>query len=270
MCSPPASSCSPPMRPRPRASCSTRRPTSTRRAWRTSNELVGKYLMCHTAANVWALFDEDVQNYMGTQANQFMSYEHYDNKTRPKKGFGSIFLRTGAAMKPNVGLASARPDLFGPAARRLHEARGARPHPHRPVRRADAARRESRRALQRQGRVRAADRAHHPQLRSGRDRQLGLRARGSLRDRQGGEPEGGLARRRPGHGAPDRRHHHGHRRAATRSPTASGRPTSWRTSTSPAPACSRPKARSIRPTRSWRCRCAAPSTWRRTSATIAS
>ncbi|MBX9777582.1 MAG: GMC family oxidoreductase [Xanthobacteraceae bacterium] len=77
------------------------------------NELVGKYLMCHTAANVWALFDEDVQNYMGTQANQFMSYEHYDNKTRPSKGFGSIFLRTGAAMKPNVGLASARPDLFG-------------------------------------------------------------------------------------------------------------------------------------------------------------
>lgn len=77
------------------------------------NDLVGKYLMCHTAANVWALFDEDVQNYMGTQANQFMSYEHYDNKTRPKKGFGSIFLRTGAAMKPNVGLASARPDLFG-------------------------------------------------------------------------------------------------------------------------------------------------------------
>ncbi len=78
------------------------------------NELVGKYLMCHTAGNVWAMFDEDIQNYMGTQANQFMSYEHYDNKTRPKKGFGSIFLRTGAAMKPNVGLASARPDLFGP------------------------------------------------------------------------------------------------------------------------------------------------------------
>ena len=77
------------------------------------NELVGKYLMCHSAANVWALFDEDVQNYMGTAANQFMSYEHYDNKTRSKKGFGSIFLRTGAAMKPNVGLASARPDLFG-------------------------------------------------------------------------------------------------------------------------------------------------------------
>ena len=31
-----------------------------------SNDLVGKYLMCHSAANVWALFDEDIQNYMGT------------------------------------------------------------------------------------------------------------------------------------------------------------------------------------------------------------
>jgi choline dehydrogenase-like flavoprotein len=77
------------------------------------NELVGKYLMCHSSANVWALFDEDVQNYMGTAANQLMSYETYD-KRWPKKGFGSIFLRTGAAMKPNVGLAGARPDLFGP------------------------------------------------------------------------------------------------------------------------------------------------------------
>ncbi len=76
------------------------------------NELVGKYMTCHSAANVWALFDEDVQNHMGTAANQFMTYSTYD-KARPKKGFGSIFLRTGAAMKPNVGLAGARPDLFG-------------------------------------------------------------------------------------------------------------------------------------------------------------
>ncbi len=30
------------------------------------NELVGKYLMCHSGANVWAMFDEDVQNHMGT------------------------------------------------------------------------------------------------------------------------------------------------------------------------------------------------------------
>jgi choline dehydrogenase-like flavoprotein len=76
------------------------------------NELVGKYLTCHSTANVWALFDEDMQNHMGTAANQLMSYETYD-KRWPKKGFGSIFLRTGAAMKPNVGIAGARPELFG-------------------------------------------------------------------------------------------------------------------------------------------------------------
>jgi choline dehydrogenase-like flavoprotein len=50
---------------------------------------------------------------MGTAANQFMSYEHYDNKARSKKGFGSIFLRTGSALKPNIGIAGSRPDLFG-------------------------------------------------------------------------------------------------------------------------------------------------------------
>ena len=70
--------------------------------------------MCHSGANVWALFDEDVQNYMGTTATSWMSYEHYD-KRRPKKGFGSAWYLFGAAMKPNVNIAGARPDLFGPA-----------------------------------------------------------------------------------------------------------------------------------------------------------
>jgi choline dehydrogenase-like flavoprotein len=77
------------------------------------NGLVGKFLMCHSNSAVWAMFDEDVQNHMGTAANQFMSYEHYDNKARSKKGFGSIFLRTGSALKPNIGIAGSRPDLFG-------------------------------------------------------------------------------------------------------------------------------------------------------------
>ena len=49
------------------------------------NDLVGKYLMCHPTSTVWAMFDEDVQNHMGTAAYQFMSYELYD-KTRAKKG----------------------------------------------------------------------------------------------------------------------------------------------------------------------------------------
>jgi len=76
------------------------------------NELVGKYLMCHTGANVWALFDEQIDNHMGTTAAQYMSYEHYD-KRHHKKGFGSAWYLMGAALKPNAGIAGARPDLFG-------------------------------------------------------------------------------------------------------------------------------------------------------------
>jgi choline dehydrogenase-like flavoprotein len=49
---------------------------------------------------------------MGTAANQFMTYENYD-KRWVKKGFGSVFLRAGSAMKPNTGIAGSRPDLFG-------------------------------------------------------------------------------------------------------------------------------------------------------------
>ena len=64
------------------------------------NELVGKYLMCHALSTAWAMFDEDVENHMGTAAYQFMSYELY-GKTRAKKGFGSTFIRSGSAMKPN-------------------------------------------------------------------------------------------------------------------------------------------------------------------------
>jgi choline dehydrogenase-like flavoprotein len=68
--------------------------------------------MCHSTGGAWALFDEDVQNHLGTAANQFMSYELY-GKTRAKNGFGSIFIRAGSALKPNVGIAGSRPDLFG-------------------------------------------------------------------------------------------------------------------------------------------------------------
>ena len=80
------------------------------------NSLVGKYLMCHSGANVWALFDEDVQNYMGTTATTYMSYEHYD-KRRPKKGFGSAWYLFGAAMKPNANIAARAARPVRPGAR---------------------------------------------------------------------------------------------------------------------------------------------------------
>jgi choline dehydrogenase-like flavoprotein len=76
------------------------------------NELVGKYMMTHSIAPTWALFDEDITPHMGTIGVQFMSYDRYDKKVNPN-GFGSTFIAVGAAMKTN-DYANARGDLFGP------------------------------------------------------------------------------------------------------------------------------------------------------------
>ena len=73
--------------------------------------LVGHFMMSHTVASTWALFDEDVQNHMGTIAVQHMSYERYP-KTSQKSAFGSSFLTAGFALK-TTDLANSRPDLFG-------------------------------------------------------------------------------------------------------------------------------------------------------------
>ena len=76
--------------------------------------LVGKYIMCHFASGTWALFDEDVQNHLGTTGAQFMSYDRY-SKTAHKSAFGSTFIVAGSAMKTSdlAGFANARVDLFG-------------------------------------------------------------------------------------------------------------------------------------------------------------
>ena len=77
--------------------------------------LVGKYMMCHFASGTWALFDEDVQNHLGTTGAQFMSYDRYP-KTSHKGAFGSTFIVAGSALKTSDlgGFANARLDLFGP------------------------------------------------------------------------------------------------------------------------------------------------------------
>lgn len=76
------------------------------------NKLVGRYVMTHTGAAAWAIFDEPVDNHLGTTATQFMSYEHYA-KDHTSKGFGSAFWIMGNALKPNAGISGARPELFG-------------------------------------------------------------------------------------------------------------------------------------------------------------
>src|SRR5262244_3666935 len=74
--------------------------------------LLGKYMMAHFASGTWAMFDDDMQNHMGTVGSQFMSYERYD-KTSHKGAFGSSFITCGSAMKPTDigGFANARVDL---------------------------------------------------------------------------------------------------------------------------------------------------------------
>jgi choline dehydrogenase-like flavoprotein len=75
------------------------------------NQLVGKFMMTHSVAGTWALFDEDITPYMGTVGAQFMSYDRY-NKTSYQGTFGSAFIVAGAAMKTN-DFAQSRGDLFG-------------------------------------------------------------------------------------------------------------------------------------------------------------
>ena len=79
------------------------------------NGIVGKYIMTHLSSGTLAIFDEDVQNHMGTTGAQFMSYDRYD-KTAHKGAFGSTFIVAGSAIKTSdlAGSANARLDLFGP------------------------------------------------------------------------------------------------------------------------------------------------------------
>ena len=76
--------------------------------------LVGKYMMTHFASGTWAIFDENVQNHMGTTGAQYMSYDRY-GKTSHKGAFGSSFIVAGSALKTSDlgGFANARLDLFG-------------------------------------------------------------------------------------------------------------------------------------------------------------
>jgi choline dehydrogenase-like flavoprotein len=78
--------------------------------------LLGKYMMAHYASGTWAIFEEDVENHMGTIGAQFMSYERYA-KDSHKGVFGSTYIVAGTALKTSdlAGSANARADLFGPA-----------------------------------------------------------------------------------------------------------------------------------------------------------
>ncbi len=84
-----------------------------------SNGLVGRYIMTHTGASAFGLFDEDVQNYMGTSAAQLISQDGYA-KSSKRDFIGSYTWMIGAASKPNdfTGIANTQVPLFGAA---LHD-----------------------------------------------------------------------------------------------------------------------------------------------------
>jgi choline dehydrogenase-like flavoprotein len=78
--------------------------------------LVGKYLTSHFSSGTSAMFDEDLQPYMGTIGAQYFSYDRYDKNAHKAKGaFGSTFIVAGSAQKYSGlgGVANARGDLFG-------------------------------------------------------------------------------------------------------------------------------------------------------------
>ena len=81
-----------------------------------SSGLVGRHFMAHFGARVSALFDEDLENYMGISGNQLMCQEHYV-KDSHKGPIGSYTWQICSAVKPNdlTGIANARADLFGDA-----------------------------------------------------------------------------------------------------------------------------------------------------------
>jgi choline dehydrogenase-like flavoprotein len=83
-----------------------------------SSGQVGRYIMTHAAGLVYGLFDEDTRPYMGAFGGQLVNQDSYPKATHRNSGaFGSYQWMIAQAVKPNdlLGIATTRPDLFGPA-----------------------------------------------------------------------------------------------------------------------------------------------------------
>ena len=218
----------------------------------------------HHRRDVSAMFDEDIQNHLGTIGAQYMSYDRYGKTQLQVRVRQHLHRRRSRAEDARLRQLASRSVRRRPA--RLHEAGGARLHPRQHVRRGIAEPREPHRAGERQGCLRHAARPPRAQLTIRTPSPVAGQCRGGTEGRQGRRRQGSLGRARHPDQPPARRHHHGHRRGATRSSTATARPTRFPISGSPDRASSRPKAPRTRPTRSSRSRCAAPSSWRRAGA----
>lgn len=83
--------------------------------------LLGKYIMTHSAALIYGLFEEKTHQYKGATGGQLVSQDSYPKRTHEHDGaFGSYQWMIAQAVKPNdlLGIATTRADLFG---EELHE-----------------------------------------------------------------------------------------------------------------------------------------------------
>ena len=172
---------------------------------------VGKFMMTHHIAGTWALFDEDITPHMGTVGAQFMSYDRYAKTSYAEAPSASSSSSPAAGDEDDRLCASARRSVRRRAAG-VHEARGARHHPHHGLRRGPAAARKPRRARERQGRIRHAARQADPQLRRRCGGAVERQFRPGHEDRQGHRRQGSVAGQGTrGADQPSAwRRHHGH------------------------------------------------------------
>ena len=81
-----------------------------------SSGTLGQFIMCHPAALVYGLFDEETSCYFGAFGGQLVNQDSYEKKTHADSGaFGSYQWMIANAVKPNdlLGISTTRPDLFG-------------------------------------------------------------------------------------------------------------------------------------------------------------
>ena len=186
----------------------------------------------------------------GTIGGQFMSYERYSRpptRARSARRCWSRRRRQAAQRPDRHAERPARPVRRRAAAFMKRAVKGFTRF--NAGLRGAAEDREPRRTRHPEGRVRHAARPHRPQLRRQRSGAVERQSRGRHEDRPRHRRQGGVAgAHRDARHPPDGRHHHGHRCRRIPWSTASARPTRCRTSTSPAPASSRPAAPRTRPT----------------------
>lgn len=80
-----------------------------------SSGLLGKYLMEHPAINVYGLYDEDTQCYLGPTGGMLYSSSSGQKNDNPNGVFGSRHWEIGLVLKPNdlMGVCMTAPEIFG-------------------------------------------------------------------------------------------------------------------------------------------------------------